>query len=165
MLRTTPQKVLGGYSWCFVVDCVRFGLCLCSCQKCMERLGQRGRMEEKGVQLDYLEKLHTQHERWLIDKSTKWVHNMFRQTNISCCSTQFLLWDFPLIVILNLWSDDAKIFWGITFPVVEFAAMVSVIVKVLGCCNGHCVMQWLSLSLGCTLSGWPGCLYWCWMPV
>lgn len=28
-------------------------------------------MEEKGVQLDYLEKLHTQHERWLIDKSTK----------------------------------------------------------------------------------------------
>ncbi|XP_055743024.1 deoxyguanosine kinase, mitochondrial isoform X2 [Salvelinus fontinalis] len=40
-------------------------------QKCMERLGQRGRVEEKGVQLDYLEKLHTQHERWLIDKSTK----------------------------------------------------------------------------------------------
>ncbi|KAM4616799.1 deoxyguanosine kinase, mitochondrial [Polymixia lowei] len=40
-------------------------------QKCMERLGHRGRAEEKGVELDYLEKLHTQHEKWLIEKSTK----------------------------------------------------------------------------------------------
>lgn len=39
--------------------------------KCMERLGRRGRDEEKGVELDYLDKLHTQHERWLIEKSTK----------------------------------------------------------------------------------------------
>ncbi|KAL0979360.1 hypothetical protein UPYG_G00184100 [Umbra pygmaea] len=40
-------------------------------QKCMERLGRRGRMEEKQVQLDYLEKLHGQHEEWLIEKSTR----------------------------------------------------------------------------------------------
>ncbi|KAM3867508.1 deoxyguanosine kinase, mitochondrial [Diretmus argenteus] len=39
--------------------------------KCMERLGSRGRSEEKGVKLEYLDKLHTQHERWLIEKSTK----------------------------------------------------------------------------------------------
>uniref|UniRef100_UPI003AAB7601 deoxyguanosine kinase, mitochondrial isoform X2 n=1 Tax=Centroberyx gerrardi TaxID=166262 RepID=UPI003AAB7601 len=39
--------------------------------KCMERLGRRGRAEEKGVKLDYLDKLHTQHERWLVEKSTK----------------------------------------------------------------------------------------------
>ncbi|XP_041793292.1 deoxyguanosine kinase, mitochondrial [Chelmon rostratus] len=41
--------------------------------KCMERLENRGRAEEKGVKLDYLDKLHVQHERWLIDKSTE-VH-------------------------------------------------------------------------------------------
>lgn len=40
-------------------------------QKCMERLERRGRAEEKGVKLDYLDKLHVQHERWLVEKSTE----------------------------------------------------------------------------------------------
>ncbi|XP_028596955.1 deoxyguanosine kinase, mitochondrial isoform X1 [Podarcis muralis] len=41
---------------------------------CMERLRQRGRPEEKGVQLRYLEQLHTQHEHWLMEKSTE-IHS------------------------------------------------------------------------------------------
>lgn len=40
-------------------------------ETCLERLGRRGRAEEKGVQLDYLEKLHVQHEKWLVEKSTE----------------------------------------------------------------------------------------------
>ncbi|XP_078285111.1 deoxycytidine kinase 2-like [Rhinoraja longicauda] len=40
-------------------------------EKCLERLQQRGREEERGVQLDYLEKLHSQHENWLVNKSTE----------------------------------------------------------------------------------------------
>ncbi|XP_068167449.1 deoxyguanosine kinase, mitochondrial [Antennarius striatus] len=39
--------------------------------KCMERLEHRGRAEEKGVQLDYLDKLDAQHQRWLVEKSTE----------------------------------------------------------------------------------------------
>ncbi|XP_063050471.1 deoxyguanosine kinase, mitochondrial isoform X2 [Engraulis encrasicolus] len=39
-------------------------------ETCMARLGKRNREEERGVQLDYLQKLHAQHERWLIDKTT-----------------------------------------------------------------------------------------------
>ncbi|XP_037536017.1 deoxyguanosine kinase, mitochondrial [Nematolebias whitei] len=40
-------------------------------QRCMERLRRRGRPEENEVKLDYLDKLHVQHERWLVEKSTK----------------------------------------------------------------------------------------------
>ncbi|KAM4577716.1 deoxyguanosine kinase, mitochondrial [Odontesthes bonariensis] len=40
-------------------------------EKCMERLKRRGRSEEREVQLDYLDKLHVQHERWLVEKSTE----------------------------------------------------------------------------------------------
>lgn len=39
--------------------------------KCMERLRRRGRAEEKEVKLEYLDKLHVQHERWLVEKSTE----------------------------------------------------------------------------------------------
>ncbi|RVE68278.1 hypothetical protein OJAV_G00089270 [Oryzias javanicus] len=40
-------------------------------EKCMERLKLRGRSEEKGVELDYLKKLHIQHEKWLVEKSAE----------------------------------------------------------------------------------------------
>ncbi|XP_056430526.1 deoxyguanosine kinase, mitochondrial-like [Hyla sarda] len=39
-------------------------------EKCFERLQKRGRKEEKTVTQDYLKKLHDQHERWLIEKTT-----------------------------------------------------------------------------------------------
>ncbi|XP_043359139.1 deoxyguanosine kinase, mitochondrial isoform X3 [Dermochelys coriacea] len=42
-------------------------------KKCLERLHQRGRPEEKAIQLKYLEQLHTQHENWLVKKTTE-VH-------------------------------------------------------------------------------------------
>uniref|UniRef100_A0A8B9DV19 Tet methylcytosine dioxygenase 3 n=1 Tax=Anser cygnoides TaxID=8845 RepID=A0A8B9DV19_ANSCY len=42
-------------------------------QRCLERLWRRARVEERGVQLLYLQQLHTQHERWLLERSTK-VH-------------------------------------------------------------------------------------------
>ncbi|XP_030057648.1 deoxyguanosine kinase, mitochondrial isoform X1 [Microcaecilia unicolor] len=42
-------------------------------EKCLERLHGRARLEEQGVQLDYLERLHTQHEKWLTEKTTE-VH-------------------------------------------------------------------------------------------
>ncbi|XP_053319537.1 deoxyguanosine kinase, mitochondrial-like isoform X2 [Spea bombifrons] len=38
--------------------------------KCFERLQRRARKEEKTVQLDYLQKLHEQHENWLVEKTT-----------------------------------------------------------------------------------------------
>ncbi|KFQ37873.1 hypothetical protein N332_07040, partial [Mesitornis unicolor] len=42
-------------------------------QTCLERMRRRARSEEGGVQLRYLQQLHTQHERWLLDKTTQ-VH-------------------------------------------------------------------------------------------
>ncbi|KAM8973316.1 deoxyguanosine kinase, mitochondrial-like [Pelodytes ibericus] len=42
-------------------------------EKCFERLHRRARMEENTLQLDYLKKLHEQHEDWLVRKITN-VH-------------------------------------------------------------------------------------------
>ncbi|XP_068776821.1 deoxyguanosine kinase, mitochondrial isoform X2 [Struthio camelus] len=40
-------------------------------EKCLERLHRRARSEEKGIQLDYLQQLHAQHESWLVEKTTE----------------------------------------------------------------------------------------------
>ncbi|KAF1507339.1 Deoxyguanosine kinase, mitochondrial, partial [Eudyptula minor] len=40
-------------------------------QTCLERLRQRARSEEGGIQLGYLQQLHAQHERWLVEKTTE----------------------------------------------------------------------------------------------
>ncbi|XP_028922322.2 deoxyguanosine kinase, mitochondrial isoform X1 [Ornithorhynchus anatinus] len=40
-------------------------------QVCLERLRRRARPEEKDVGLDYLEKLHAQHEDWFVHKTTE----------------------------------------------------------------------------------------------
>lgn len=40
-------------------------------QTCLQRLKRRGRAEEEGIKLDYLETLHVQHERWLVEKTTE----------------------------------------------------------------------------------------------
>lgn len=41
----------------------------CPAATCMERIIQRGRMEEQVIDLEYLEQLEKRHDEWLIDES------------------------------------------------------------------------------------------------
>ncbi|KFU94385.1 hypothetical protein M959_11397, partial [Chaetura pelagica] len=40
-------------------------------QTCLERLRRRARSEESGIQLGYLQQLHSQHDQWLLEKTTE----------------------------------------------------------------------------------------------
>ncbi|XP_066570325.1 deoxycytidine kinase isoform X2 [Amia ocellicauda] len=50
--------------------------------ECLERLGRRARDEEKGVQLGYLKRLHTQHENWLLHRTTQLHFEHLKKTPV-----------------------------------------------------------------------------------
>ena len=104
------------------------------CQKCMERLVQRGRSEEKGVKLDYLEKLHVQHEKWLVEKSTEWV------VKKSC------------VCYLN--QIDMLLLWPVMLMVQLFYSCSTTTVSEAFSCQLFVSRLWTDESAACGLRTW-----------
>ncbi|KAG9490523.1 hypothetical protein GDO78_006062 [Eleutherodactylus coqui] len=65
--------------------------------RCFERLQKRARKEEKTVTQDYLVKLHDQHERWLIEKTTDVHFQHIRDTPILVLDVDEEFEDDPLV--------------------------------------------------------------------
>ncbi|XP_077121744.1 deoxyguanosine kinase, mitochondrial-like isoform X1 [Ranitomeya variabilis] len=65
--------------------------------KCFERLQKRARKEEKTVTQDYLQKLHDQHESWLVEKSTEVHLQHIRDTPVLVLDVDEEFEDNPLV--------------------------------------------------------------------